>query len=93
MNIRGLSPHNPSPAHDIGTLNTVVQRALQITRAMKQKHVVLTVHEALLPNLMQLKWSVPEYKEVLIPRLGRGTSCNHEFSQMYWVTHAGFWSE
>ena len=74
----GYLPIIQIPAHDIDTLNTVVQRVIHITRAMKQKQVVLTVDEALFTNLMHLKWSVPEYKEVLIPRLGRnvlGNTC------------------
>ena len=37
---------------------------------MRQQHVVLTVDEALFPKLMELKWSVAEYKDVLIPCLG-----------------------
>ena len=51
----GYLPLTQAPAHDIDTLNTVVQRVIHITRAIKQKHVVLTVDEALFPNLMQLK--------------------------------------
>ena len=32
--------------------------------------MVLTVDEALYCKLMELKWSIPEYKELLIPHLG-----------------------
>ena len=32
--------------------------------------MVLTVDEGLFPKLMELKWSVSEYKDILIPRLG-----------------------
>ena len=59
-----------APAHDMGTLNTVVQRILHVAASFKQKHVVLTVDQALFPSLMALKWTIPEYKDVLIPRLG-----------------------
>ena len=44
----GYLPIIQAPAHDIDTLNTVVQRVLHITKAMKQKRVALTV--ALFPN-------------------------------------------
>ena len=37
---------------------------------MDQQHIVLTVDEALYPKLLELKWSVEEYREVLIPCLG-----------------------
>ena len=44
----GYLPIIQAPAHDIDTLNTVVQRVLHIKKAMKQKRVALTV--ALFPN-------------------------------------------
>ena len=37
---------------------------------MEQHHVVLTVDEALYPKLLELKWSVEEYKDMIIPCLG-----------------------
>ena len=37
---------------------------------MEQQHVVLTLDEALYPKLLELKWSVEEYKDMLIPCLG-----------------------
>lgn len=70
MTTVGYLPIIQAPAHDIDTLNTVVQRALHITQALNQKHIVLTVDEALFPKLMELQWSVSEYKDILIPRLG-----------------------
>ncbi|KAG1710438.1 hypothetical protein GQR58_002712 [Nymphon striatum] len=57
-------------AHDISTLNTVVIRALHVVRALGNKYIVMTVDQALFPQLIELKWSVPEYRETLIPRLG-----------------------
>lgn len=33
-------------------------------------HVVLTVDEALFPKLMELKWKLPDFENVLIVRLG-----------------------
>ena len=70
MTTVGYLPIIQAPAHDIDTLNTVVRRALHITQALEQKYVVLSVDEALFPKLMELKWSVPEYENILIPRLG-----------------------
>ena len=59
-----------APANDLDTLNTVVRRILHIAQSLGQKCLVLTVDEGLFPKLMELKWSVPEYKDILIPRLG-----------------------
>ena len=59
-----------APAHDVNTLNTVVQRIMQVAQLFNQKHVVLTVDPALFPLLMELKWTLPDYKDTLIPRLG-----------------------
>ena len=59
-----------APAHDVDTLNTVVQRIIEVAESFNQKHVLLTVDQALFPLLMELKWVVPEYKDTLIPRLG-----------------------
>ena len=59
-----------APAHDVNTLNTVVRRIVQVAESFKQKHVVLTVDQALFPLPMELKWVVPEYQDCLIPRLG-----------------------
>jgi len=59
-----------APAHDVNTLNIVVQRIVQVAESFNQKHVVLTVDQAFFPLLMELKWVVPEYQDCLIPRLG-----------------------
>ena len=59
-----------APAHDVDTLNTVVQQIIQVAESFNQKHVVWTVDQALFPLLMDLKCVVPEYKDVLIPRIG-----------------------
>ncbi|CAH3174764.1 unnamed protein product [Porites lobata] len=66
----GYMPIVLAPAHDVNTLNTVVQRIMQVAESFNQKHVVLTVDQALFPLLMELKWTLPEYKDTLIPRLG-----------------------
>ena len=59
-----------NPVHHIDTLNTVVKRVLHVAQSMEQEHVVLTVDEDLYPKLMELKWSVDQYKDILIPCLG-----------------------
>ena len=66
----GYLPIIQAPASDLDTLNTVVKRVLHVSKSMKQQHVILTVDEALYPKLLELKWSVEEYKDVLIPCLG-----------------------
>ena len=66
----GYMPIVLAPAHDVNTLNTVVQRIMQVAESFNQKHVVLTVDQALFPLLMELKWTLPDYKDTLIPRLG-----------------------
>ena len=59
-----------APAHELSTLNTVVKRVIHVAEALNQTKVVLTVDQALFPGLMELKWVVPGYRNVLIPRLG-----------------------
>ena len=66
----GYMPIILAPAHNLDTLNTVIKRIMQVANSFNQTHVVLTVDQALFPLLMELKWAVPEYKDVLIPRLG-----------------------
>ena len=59
-----------APAHDMDTLNTVVRRCMYVTSKLGQQYTVLTVDQALYYKLMDLKWSIPEYRDKLIPRLG-----------------------
>ena len=66
----GYMPIIQAPAHELGTLNTIVQRVLYVTASLKQKHAVITVDQTLFPGLMELKLTVPQYRDVLIPRLG-----------------------
>lgn len=66
----GYMPIITAPAHEIHTLNTVIQRLVHVTAALKQKYTVVTVDQALFPILMELKWSQAPYKNTLIPRLG-----------------------
>ena len=66
----GYLPIIQAPASDLDTLNTVVQRVLHVAKSMDQQHIVLTVDEALYPKLLELKWSVEEYRDVLIHCLG-----------------------
>ena len=66
----GYMPLILSPAHQLDTLNTVIQRCKYTAESLGQKYVVLTVDEALFCKLMDLKWTIPEYQEYLIVRLG-----------------------
>ena len=66
----GYMPIIQAPAHELDTLNTVIQRCWHISQDLGQKYVVLTVDEALYCKLMELKWAIPEYRDFLIPRLG-----------------------
>ncbi|KAG1654856.1 hypothetical protein GQR58_024808 [Nymphon striatum] len=49
-------------------VHTVVQRVLHIAMTLRQRYTVLTVNQALFPQLVELKWA--KYKDTLIPRLG-----------------------
>ena len=66
----GYLPIIQAPVNDLDTLNAVVRRILHIAQSLGQKFLVLTVDEGLFPKLMELKWSVSEYKDILIPHLG-----------------------
>ena len=64
----GYMPLIQAPAHDFDTLNTVVQRCMHISEKLV-KNTVITVDQALYFKLMDLKWSVPRYKDSVFPRL------------------------
>ena len=66
----GYLPLIQAPAHELDTLNTVIQRCMYISSQLGQKYTVLTVDQALFCKVMELEWSIPAYKENLIPRLG-----------------------
>lgn len=66
----GYMPLIQAPAHDFDTLNTVVQRCMHISEKLGKKYTVITVDQALYFKLMDLKWSVPRYKDSVFPRLG-----------------------
>ena len=66
----GYLPIILAPAHELDTLNTVVRKCMAISSHFGQQHTVITVDQALFCTLMELKWSVQEYKDKLIPRLG-----------------------
>ena len=59
-----------APTHEFDTLNTVVKRCMAISSRFGQTHRVITVDQALYYRLMELKWSLPQYQDNLIPRLG-----------------------
>ena len=59
-----------APAHELSTLNTLVLRALHVARVLGNNYAVVTADQGLFPQLMELKWTVPEFKDALIPRLG-----------------------
>ena len=62
--------YNPCPAHEFDSFNTVVKRCMAISSRVGQEHTVTTVDQALYYRLMELKWSLPQYQDKLIPRLG-----------------------
>ena len=66
----GYLPIIQALAYHIDMLNTVVKRVLHVDQSMEQEQVVLTVDEDLYPKLVELKWSVDQYKDILIPCLG-----------------------
>ena len=66
----GYLPIVLAPSHELDTLNTVVRKCMAISSHFAQQHTVITVDQALFCKLMELKWSVQEYKDKLFPRLG-----------------------
>jgi hypothetical protein len=66
----GYMPIIQAPAHGLSTLNTAVLRAIHVAKALDNRYIVMTVDQALFPLLMELKWSVSEFEDALIPRLG-----------------------
>ena len=66
----GYLPIILAPAHEFDTLNTVVKRCMAISSRIWQEHTVITVDQSLYYRLMELKWSLPQYQDKLIPRLG-----------------------
>ena len=59
-----------APAHELSTLNTLVLRAFHVAKVLGNNYVVVTVDQGLFPQLMELKWTVPEFKDKMIPRPG-----------------------
>ena len=81
----GYMPIILAPAYDVNTLNTVVQRIVQVPESFNKKHVALTVDQALFfPATHELKWVVPEYQDCLIPRLGGTRSA---YSTLWGTNH------
>ena len=66
----GYLPIILAPAHQFDTLNTVVKRCMAISSRFGQEHTVITVDQALYYRLMAIKWSLTQYQDKLIPRLG-----------------------
>lgn len=66
----GYMPIVQAPAHELDTLNTVVQRCKHVATALGQNYIVLTVDEALFGKLLELKWTKEEYSGCLVVRLG-----------------------
>ena len=66
----GYLPLILAPAHELDTLNTVIQRCKFVAELLGQIYVVLTVYEALYCKLVELKWAKPVYQEFFIVRLG-----------------------
>ena len=54
---------------EFDTLNTIVKRCMAISSRFGQEHTVITVDQALYYRLMELKWSLPQYQDRLIPGL------------------------
>ena len=70
MSSIGYMPVIQDTAGEIITLNTVALRCKHVATTLGQKHVVLTVDEALFPKLMELKWTNALLEDTLIVRLG-----------------------
>ena len=66
----GYLPIVQAPAHELDTLHTVVLRCKQVARQLGQHYVVITVDQALYWRLMELKWAIDDYQDILVVRLG-----------------------
>jgi hypothetical protein len=65
-----IMPIIQAPAHELDTLNTVIQRCKHVANKLGQHYVVLTADEALFCKVMELKWEKEEYQNILVVRLG-----------------------
>ena len=66
----GYMPIILAPATQLDTINTVIKRCMTVAAKLGQEHTVITADEAVYSKIMELKWSVPEYRDKLIVRLG-----------------------
>ena len=66
----GYIPIIQAPAHEMDTLNTVVKKCMHVATALRQRHTVITIDQALYCKLVELKWSVPKYQDKLVIQLG-----------------------
>lgn len=66
----GYLPMILNPAHELGTLNTVLQRCLSIADHLNHQHIVLTVDQALYCKLLELKWSNQDYQRRIVLKMG-----------------------
>ena len=59
-----------NPAHELGTLNTVLQRCISIADHLGHDYIVLTVDQALYCKLLELKWSNEIYQRRIVLKMG-----------------------
>ena len=69
---------------------TAVEPIITPEASCGQKHVVTIVDQALFPQLMPLKWSVSEYRNVLSPIL-RGLHIILKLLESNWSAYATCW--
>ena len=57
-----------APAHEIDTLNTVVQRFMYVSSKLNQKYTVIIVDQALYYRLIQLKYRLCDWVNSIFPQ-------------------------
>lgn len=59
-----------NPAHEYGTLNTVLIRGITLADRLNYEYIVVTVDQALYCKLLELRWSSEIYQKRVILRMG-----------------------
>ena len=67
----GYMPKIQAPAHEmVCNGHTVIHRCMYTPTELGQEYTVITADQALFCKIMELRWSIPEYGEKLVMRLG-----------------------
>lgn len=59
-----------NPAHEYGTLNTVIKRGISLADKLNFEYIVFTVDQALYCKMLELRWSSEFYQKRIVLRMG-----------------------